>query len=179
MGMTTKEKSPVTLTFIALGSNLCNPQQQVLQAIHSIALMPDLDLVRASSLYRTAPIGYDQQPDFINAVIAVNTRLTAQALLKLLLDYEQQAGRVRPFPNAPRVLDLDLLLYGDLCMHTETLTLPHPRMHTRAFVLSPLAEIAPDLCIPGQGSVQDCLAQCSQQDIERLSAENAVLHSAH
>lgn len=166
----------MTLAFIALGSNLYNPQQQVLQAIQSIAAMPDVGLLRASSLYRTAPIGYDQQPDFINAVISVDTRLTAQALLQLLLAYEQQVGRERPFPNAPRVLDLDLLLYGDLCMQTETLTLPHPRMHARAFVLCPLAEISPDLLIPGQGSVQDCLAQCTQQGIERLSTESAILH---
>jgi 2-amino-4-hydroxy-6-hydroxymethyldihydropteridine diphosphokinase len=139
--------------FIAIGSNLSTPASQVIRAFQAIEKLPKTKLVKQSSLYKTAPVGYDNQPDFINAVAEVDTALAPQELMSELLLIEQTFGRERPFPNAPRILDLDLLLYDDLVLHTEMLTLPHPRMHTRAFVLLPLAEIAPDLNIPQHGNV--------------------------
>ena len=135
--------------FIALGSNLQDPAAQVNGALQKIAELPGTQLVRHSSLYRTMPVGYDNQPDFINAAAEVSTTLEPLALLQGLLALEASHGRERPFPNAPRVLDLDLLLYDERVMQTPELTLPHPRLHERGFVLFPLAEIAPDLEIPG------------------------------
>lgn len=151
--------------FIALGSNLKDPAEQVRLAISEIASLPGTTLLRASSLYRTAPVGYDNQPEFINAIAEISTQLAPLALLRALLALETSHGRERPFPNAPRVLDLDLLLYDDLMMQTPELTLPHPRMHERGFVLLPLAEIAPALEIPGIGKVRDLAEQCLDQGV--------------
>ncbi|MFM9836401.1 MAG: 2-amino-4-hydroxy-6-hydroxymethyldihydropteridine diphosphokinase [Methylophilaceae bacterium] len=134
--------------YIALGSNLSNPESQIIRALQSIDKLPKTQLINKSSLYQTAPVGYDEQPDFINAVAEVATDLNPQDLMQQLLTIEQAFGRERPFPNSPRILDLDLLLYDDLVLSTENLTLPHPRMHLRGFVLLPLAEIAPDLTLP-------------------------------
>lgn len=156
--------------FIALGSNLQDPASQVTRAFDQIAALPNTQLIRCSSLYRTAPVGYDNQPDFINAAVEVATDLSALELLRALLALETGFGRERPFPNAPRVLDLDLLLYDDLVMQTSELTLPHPRMHERGFVLYPLAEIAPDVEIPGQGRVAALLPACADQGVERMTA---------
>jgi len=155
--------------FIALGSNLQDPATQVQQAILELAALPETTLLRTSSLYRTAPVGYDDQPDFINAVAEIATTLEPLTLLRALLALEASHGRERPFPNAPRVLDLDLLLYDALTMQTSELTLPHPRMSERGFVLLPLVEIAPELEIPGQGKVADLALQCQDQGVERLA----------
>ncbi len=152
--------------YIALGSNLQDPARQVGIALSEIGSLPETSLVRASSLYRTAPVGYDNQPDFINAVAEVSTDLGPLELLRALLALETSHGRERPFPNAPRVLDLDLLLYDDLIMQTPELILPHPRMHERGFVLHPLAEIAPALEIPGIGKVRELAEQCLDQGVE-------------
>lgn len=138
---------------------------QVRQALDALATLPQTTLARASSLYRSAPVGYHNQPDFINAVAEVATTLQAPALLRALLALETRHGRQRPFPNAPRVLDLDLLLYDDLMMETAELTLPHPRMATRGFVLLPLAEIAPTLEIAGLGRVADLVKALEPQDL--------------
>lgn len=154
--------------FIALGSNLQDPATQVRKAFEELAALPGTQLLRKSSLYRSAPLGYDNQPDFINAAAEVTTSLTPLELLHALLALETRFGRERPFPNAPRILDLDLLLYDDLMMQTAELTLPHPRLHERAFVLLPLAEIAPDLAIPGKGRVADLAAACPEQSVEKL-----------
>jgi 2-amino-4-hydroxy-6-hydroxymethyldihydropteridine diphosphokinase len=124
--------------------------------------------VAASSLYRTAPVGLRHQPDFINAVVAVDAVSPAPTLLEDLFDIEARFGRSRSVKNAPRTLDLDLLLYGDETSDDPLLTLPHPRLHERAFVLAPLAEIAPDLFIPGRGAVRELLARCADQQIEKL-----------
>lgn len=156
--------------YVALGSNLQDPQQQVLRAFDELNGLPQTRVVARSALYRTAPVGYDNQPDFINAAAEVETELAPLALLRALLALETAHGRERPFPNAPRVLDLDLLLYDDLTMHDAELTLPHPRLHERGFVLYPLADIAPDLHIPDQGAVRDLLAACADQGVERLAA---------
>jgi 2-amino-4-hydroxy-6-hydroxymethyldihydropteridine diphosphokinase len=155
--------------FIALGSNLQDPAAQVRQALQELAMLPDTTLVRASALYCTAPVGYDNQPDFINAAAEISTTLEPLPLLHALLELEQRHGRERPFPNAPRVLDLDLLLYDDLIMQTQELTLPHPRLHERGFVLLPLAEIAPELNIPGQGRVSGLAEACMNQGVEKRS----------
>lgn len=155
--------------YIALGSNLRNPEQQVLQAFEVIGSLPKTRVTQRSSLYRSAPVGYDSQPDFINAVAEIETELPPLELLRALLDIENSFGRKRPFPNAPRVLDLDLLLYNNVVMHTRELTLPHPRMHARAFVLLPLAEIAPDLMLlPRLASIGELAAKCDHQGVEKI-----------
>lgn len=155
--------------FIALGSNLQDPAAQIRRAFQEIAALSGVQLVRTSSLYRTAPVGYDNQPDFINAVAEVSTSRPPHDLLRAILDIEDLHGRERPFPNAPRVLDLDLLLYDDLILDTAELTLPHPRMHQRGFVLLPLAEIAPELLIPGEGRVSELAVQVLDQGVEKLA----------
>lgn len=155
-------------TFIALGSNLEAPLTQIRNAFGELGALPKTKLIARSSLYRSAPIGNINQPYFINAVAKLETALTPSELLGALLEIERRHGRRREFPNAPRTLDLDLLLYGDLIHHEHGLTIPHPRMHQRAFVLSPLHEIAPDCVIPGIGSVADLLAACTGQQLQRL-----------
>jgi 2-amino-4-hydroxy-6-hydroxymethyldihydropteridine diphosphokinase len=158
--------------FIGLGSNLSDPQEQVMHALQALDSLPQTSLMKRSSLYRSAPVGYLQQPDFINAVAQVATGLSPRELLNALLVLEKSFGRTREFINAPRTLDLDILLYDDLRYHEDGLTVPHPRMHCRAFVLQPLIEIAPDCVIPGLGSARQALQQCSAQKTERL--EHAI-----
>lgn len=140
--------------YVALGSNLDGPEQRVENAIADLERLPSTRLLARSALYRTAPVGYADQPDFVNAVALLETSLDAESLLASLFELEKAAGRERRIPNGPRTLDLDLLLHGDCAMDTEALTLPHPRLHERAFVLLPLAEIAPELEIPGRGRVR-------------------------
>ena len=144
--------------FIGLGANLGEAERTVRAAITALGELPETERVAASSLYRTAPVGYLDQPDFINAVVWLRTALSAEALLHAIQALELQAGRERSFQDAPRTLDLDVLLYGQQQMDTPNLSVPHPRMHQRGFVLIPLAEIAPDLSIPGQGAVQHLIA---------------------
>ena len=151
--------------YIGLGANLDDPAAQVGYAFDELARLPESHLAARSSLYVSAPVGYDQQPDFINAVAMLETRLSPRALLAALLDIEHRHGRERTFRNAPRTLDLDLLLYGGARFHEPGLELPHPRMHQRAFVLEPLMEIAPDLDIPGHGPARASLALCGDQQI--------------
>jgi len=154
--------------FIALGSNLEDPQAQVERALKTIAKTTNIKLIKASSLYRTVPVGYDNQPDFINAVAEIETDLNPLALLHTLLKIETQHGRERPFPNAPRVLDLDVLLYEGVATSSPELTLPHPRMHTRGFVMLPLAEIAPKISISNHGYADDLAAKCDNQGVSKL-----------
>ena len=130
--------------------------------------MPASRLLRTSSLYRTAPVGVHGQPDFINAVAQLETGLDAEALLDALLTIEASFGRRRDFHLAPRTLDLDLLLFDDAVIDTPRLVLPHPRMHLRAFVMAPLAEIAPDCRMPGRGRVAAWLPAVRMQRIERI-----------
>ena len=154
--------------FIGLGANLGEPEAQVRRAIAALGTFPRSRLLAASSLYRSAPVGVGEQPDFINAVAEVETALGARALLEELLTAEARFGRERPTPGAPRTLDLDLLLYGDQVIAAPGLVVPHPRMHERAFVLMPLAEIAPDVSIPRKGSVKALLAACLGQKIQKI-----------
>lgn len=158
--------------YIALGSNLKDPAKQVEQAFLAINAIPNCSVIKQSSLYETKPVGYDNQPDFINAVAAVETNLTPQALLDALLEIEMIFGRERPFPNAPRILDLDLLWYEDTFIETKKLTIPHPRMHLRAFVMRPLAEIAPDLTLPNHGNVVKLAQSLDNDDI--IKRENKL-----
>jgi len=155
--------------FIALGSNLGDPETKVREAIAALAGLPQTRLETASSLYRSAPVGHADQPDFVNAVAQLATALTPQALLAALLAIEARYGRVRSFANAPRTLDLDLLLYDAQSVSESGLAVPHPRMHQRAFVLMPLVEIAPDCIIPGRGPAADWLKRCGDQNIDRLA----------
>ena len=151
-----------------MGSNLEDPIQHVRQALDELAKLPTSRLLVYSSLYRTAPIGRLDQPDFINAVALIETALTAQALLNALIAIEQQHGRIRESLNAPRTLDLDILMVDDIQCKDSNLTLPHPRMHQRAFVLQPLMEISPHCPIPGQGTVDELLSACSEQRLEQV-----------
>ena len=157
------------IAFIALGSNRGDPESKVRQAIAALAELPQSQLASASSLYRSAPVGHTDQADFINAVAQISTALAPQALLAALLAIEQRFGRERSFRNAPRTLDLDLLLYDAQTIAEPGLAVPHPRMHERAFVLAPLAEIHPGCVIPGLGPAADWLARCRDQVIARLA----------
>lgn len=147
---------------VAVGANLGDARATVAQALLDLDALPHTRVVARSSLYRSAP-HEASGPDFFNAVAALDTALDASALLAELQQLEQRAGRERPYRHAPRTLDLDLLTHDDGALDTPTLTLPHPRMTQRAFVLRPLAEIAPDLVTPEQ------LAAVAVQPIERLA----------
>jgi 2-amino-4-hydroxy-6-hydroxymethyldihydropteridine diphosphokinase len=153
-------REPVT-AFVALGANLGDARQAVLDALQALAGLPDTQVTGCSRLYRTAP-HEASGPDFINAVARLSTRLTAPDLLQALQVLELQAGRERPYVNAPRTLDLDVLLYGDARIDSPRLTVPHPRMWDRAFVLHPLADLAPER-VPSGG-----LAALSDQAISPL-----------
>lgn len=159
--------------FIALGANLGDPVVTVKAAILALRGLPQTEFIAASSLYRTAPVGLKHQPDFINAVVELIAVSSAPTLLEALFAIEERFGRQRSVKNAPRTLDLDLLLYGDTVSDDPQLTLPHPRLHERAFVLAPLAEIAPQLIIPGRGGVADLLLRCADQQIEKLLPQAA------
>ena len=155
-------------SFVGLGANIGEPAVQVRRAIDALGKLPRTRLVRASSLYRSAPVGYKDQPDFVNAVAEIETELGPEALLEELLEIEARFGRTRTFPNAPRILDLDLLLYGEQIVAEPGLAVPHPRMHERAFVLAPLAEIAPQAALPGRGTAAMLLAACEGQAVARV-----------
>lgn len=156
--------------FVALGANIGEPQRQVEAGFAALAALAGTRLVSRSSLYRSAPVGYLDQPDFINAVAAIDTALSPRDLLDALLEIERVHGRVRDFANAPRTLDLDLVLYGDRCIHEPGLTVPHARMLERAFVMLPLAEIAPDAQVPGLGPVRELAARLGDGGLQRVTA---------
>ena len=153
---------------IALGGNLDSPRERVLGAFDALNALPGTRLVSRSGLYLSAPISDIPQPDYINAVARIDTNLPPFELLDALLGIEAANGRRRDSLNAPRTLDLDLLMYGDTTMADPRLRLPHPRLHQRLFVLLPLLEIAPDCVIPGIGRADGCLNALSGQSISRL-----------
>ena len=155
--------------YVALGANLGDPLATLQAAIAALAGIPATTVGPTSSLYRTAPVGLRNQPDFVNAVAQLRTTLSPRQMLEALFDIEALFGRSRSVPNAPRTLDLDLLLHGETTLEDRDLTLPHPRMHLRAFVLVPLLEIAPACSIPGRGLAQQFLGGCRDQSIVRLS----------
>lgn len=153
---------------IALGANIGEPLRQVEAGFAALAALPETRLMMRSSLYRSAPVGYADQPDFINAVAVIETLLEPHALLDALLAIERAHGRVREFANAPRTLDLDIVLYGDTVMHDAGLTIPHARMLERAFVMVPLAEVAPEMKVPGRGLVRELAAHVDAGSIAQL-----------
>lgn len=159
----------MTIAFVGLGANLGEPRRQVEAALEELGRVAQTRVVRQSSFYRSAPVGYAEQPEFVNAVAQLETALPAERLLAELQAIEARHGRQRSFPNAPRTLDLDLLMYGNATLDSAKLRVPHPRMHERAFVLAPLLEIAPDIVIPGQGAAEELLQRCEGQSVERIA----------
>jgi 2-amino-4-hydroxy-6-hydroxymethyldihydropteridine diphosphokinase len=156
--------------YVALGSNLDDPRAQVGRAFDALAALPQTRLVLRSSLYSSAPLGPVEQPDFVNAVAGVLTGLEPETLLVALKDLEVRLGRARPVVRwGPRRIDLDLLVHGSARSATGELALPHPGIAERAFVLAPLAEIAPDLDVPGLGRVRALLAGVDTTTLERIA----------
>ncbi len=156
--------------FVGLGANLGDATATVRAAAADLAGLPNTRLIKLSALVASAPIDA-RGPDFVNAVAEIRTTLSPLALLRAVQHIEDQYGRARPFRNAPRTLDLDLLLYGDLRMHTPDLTLPHPRLHQRRFVLQPLAELDPDFEIPGLGLIGTWLERVADQPVTQLAQQ--------
>ena len=156
---------------IALGSNLQNPARQIRAALVAIAAHPQIELERTSSFYITEPVGYDDQPDFVNAVCAVSTDLSGVDLLAALNQIEADFGRERTFRNAPRTLDLDIIDYNHQSSDNPHLTLPHPRAHERSFVMKPLAEILPHFEVGQYGNAADIAAQLADDGIWLLNEE--------
>jgi 2-amino-4-hydroxy-6-hydroxymethyldihydropteridine diphosphokinase len=158
--------------FVGLGSNLEEPQRQLERAFAELAQLPATELVGRSRLYRTEPVGWRDQPDFVNAVAQLATGLEPRPLLEALQAIERAHRRVRTLPNGPRTLDLDLLLFDRRVLDEPDLVVPHPRLHERAFVLAPLEELAPDLIVPGRGTVAALLAQLDRRGVHLLFGES-------
>lgn len=162
--------APVT-AYVGLGSNLGGPAARITRAFDELACLPETRLTARSPLYMSPPMGPTDQPDYVNAVVALATGLAPLALLQELLAIEAGQGRHRDGSHwGPRTLDLDILLYGDLTLETPELRLPHPGLHERAFVLYPLADIAPELSVPGYGTVRALVDRCGDARIRRLEA---------
>ena len=160
---------------IAFGSNLDNPVAQVCAAIAAVSALPLIGSLKSSSLYCSTPVGYVNQPDFINAVALVQTNYAAAELLTHLHDIEQQFGRTRSFRNAPRTLDLDIIDYANLSNQSPELMLPHPRAHERSFVMLPLAEIAPDYVIDSFGTAREIAERLGNAGIFRLPENQSAV----
>ncbi|MDC8011781.1 2-amino-4-hydroxy-6-hydroxymethyldihydropteridine diphosphokinase [Tahibacter soli] len=160
----------MTIAHVGIGSNLGDSRRVVAGAVEALAALASTRVVRSSAHYATPPWGRVDQPPFINAVVEIDTALSAQELLAALLDIERAAGRVRDGSRwGPRVLDLDLLLYGDAIVSEPGLSVPHPHLAQRAFVLLPLAELAPDREVPGAGRVRDLVARVDSAGCRRLA----------
>ena len=156
------------IAYIGIGANLGDARANVFDALARLAALPASTLLRQSCAYRSAPVDASGD-DYINAVACIDTELAAIELLAALHAIELAHGRARPYRNAPRTLDLDILLYDDQQINLPSLHVPHPRMHQRAFVLAPLLEIAPGAEIPGRGPAQQFLAAVADQSISKLS----------
>ena len=155
--------------YIGIGSNLDNPVAQVLEAVEELEMLPDTILAERSSLYSGKPMGPEDQPDYVNAVVAMDTLLSADELHKALIRIEDLQGRVREGEKwGPRIIDLDLLLYGNNTIDTATLTVPHPGMHERDFVIIPLEEVAGNLKIPGRGNLYSLINKCKSHSLKKL-----------
>ncbi|HSD60168.1 MAG TPA: 2-amino-4-hydroxy-6-hydroxymethyldihydropteridine diphosphokinase [Burkholderiales bacterium] len=159
---------PLCRAFVGLGGNIGDPAAQLARGLQELAQLPGTRVLARSSLYRSAAVGTGPQPDYLNSVAEIETGLTPSELLDALLAIERRHGRTREFPNAPRTLDLDVLMYEDLQCHEHGLTLPHPRMHERLFVLLPLLEIAPGCTIPGRGPAAGFVVAAAGQKVVRL-----------
>ena len=158
----------MTLAYVGLGANIGEPRRQLRTALDELNGLPKTRMTASSSLYRSAPLDYAGQPEFLNAVAQLDTGLAPEALLDRLQEIENRHGRERPFAGAPRTLDLDLLLYGSETIASARLTVPHPRMHERAFVLRPLLELDSVISVPGKGSASTLLFACGSQKIEKI-----------
>lgn len=155
--------------YIGLGANLTEPVAQLKRAVAALALLPASQLRQVSQFYSSKPMGPQDQPDYVNAVAAIDTELTPEQLLAALQNIEQQQGRARKAERwGPRTLDLDILLYGKLTLNTDTLTIPHYGMHLREFVLYPLAELAPELALPDGTTLNTLLAQVPLNGLQPL-----------
>jgi 2-amino-4-hydroxy-6-hydroxymethyldihydropteridine diphosphokinase len=144
----------VSRAYVGLGANLGSPEASIHRALELLSQTAGIRLTAVSTLRWTEPVGFKDQPRFLNGVAALDTELSARALLDRLLEVEQELGRVRNVPNGPRTIDLDLLLYDEVELKLPGLELPHPRLHLRCFALTPLHELDPELTIPGRGSVE-------------------------
>ena len=160
--------SGTTPACIGLGANLGDAADALRMATRELAALPRTTLTAQSSIYRSAPID-SSGPDYLNAAVLLHTALTPHELLAHLQRIELAHGRERPYRNAPRTLDLDLLVFGSVRLDAPTLTLPHPRLHQRAFVLLPLAEIVPDWHVPDHGRVTDLLPLVADQRVDKLA----------
>ena len=158
----------MTDVFVGIGSNLKDPKSQVRQGISDVGNTGGLRILTASSFYISKPVGRLDQPNFVNAVIKIDTEKSPLELLHLLLAIEDRRGRMRAAKNAPRTLDLDILLYGSDIISEEKLSVPHPRMHERAFVLVPLLEIAPNVTIADRGRVSDLIKKVTTEGVKKL-----------
>lgn len=158
----------MTHCYIGLGSNLADPAAQLRSALARMEEIPQTQVQGCSSFYASAPIGPGEQPDYVNAVACLETQLTAEMLLDALQAIESLHGRERTLRWGARTLDLDILLYGDETLNTVRLSVPHPRMAERNFVLEPLLELAPDLCMPDGTPLQSLLARCTPNRLHRL-----------
>lgn len=156
--------------FIGLGSNLEDPQKKIKDAIQLINKIDDVTINLTSSLYETPPVGFLDQPNFINAVVQISSTINYNELLIKLFDIERIFGRIRKEKNGPRTLDLDILLFDDLILESESLIIPHPRMHERLFVLIPLLEISPAIIIPKYGSASSLVSKLKMQNIKKVEA---------
>lgn len=155
--------------YIGIGSNLSDPVAQVLEAVEEMEMIPDTILAERSTLYRAKPMGLEDQPDYVNAVVAMDTLLSADELHKALISIEDLQGRTRDNEKwGPRIIDLDLLLYGQQVIDTATLTVPHPGMHERDFVIIPLEEVAGNLKIPGRGHLYSLINKCKSHSLKKL-----------
>jgi 2-amino-4-hydroxy-6-hydroxymethyldihydropteridine diphosphokinase len=158
----------MTLAYVGLGANIGEPRRQLQAALQEMGELPNTRITKTSGFYRSAPLGHRDQPEFLNAVVELDTELPAVVLLENLQKIEMNHGRERPFAGAPRTLDLDLLLYGDATIESPRLTVPHPRMHERAFVLQPLLELDSAISVPGKGFASTLLPCCSSQKVKRI-----------
>ena len=163
------------LAYIGFGSNIGDRLAHIQNAIHALSKTEGITLRKISSVYKTAPVGYEAQAEFLNGVAAIQTSLPPLSLLHILKDIETEVGRQHRIRWGPREIDLDILIYGDLCHQTEKLVIPHPEMHLRRFVLAPLAEIAPDLVHPVLKETIETLLECLADDKSVLKKEGCVL----
>ena len=174
--MLSSTENPFHLVYIGFGSNIGDRQAHIQNAIHALSKTEGITLQKISSVYKTDPVGYETQAQFLNGVAAIQTNLPPLSLLHTLKNIETAIGRQHRIRWGPREIDLDILIYGDLCLQTEKLVIPHPEMHHRRFVLAPLAEIAPDLVHPVFQETIQTLVERLEDDKSVLKKEDCVLY---